>query len=152
MLLVRPSEGDAYPLGALPVGTRVHCVERTPGFTFHQLRAAGMYGTVVRKFDDQVVVMNMKKEEWAFHETCMATVGRVSNIGHQDVILGSHQRNRELGNRPRSGLWQRKTGRFGRKIRPTPPMRFMSEWPKPPPEKLSLTMTPAYYPVPIYGN
>lgn len=107
--LVRAQEGDAYPLGALPIGTRVHCVEQTPGFTYHKIRAAGTYGTILRKFDKYVVVQDTRKHELAFHETCMATVGRVSNIGHQDVKLGSHQKNRELGNRPRSGLWQRKT-------------------------------------------
>lgn len=81
----------------------------------------------------------------------MATVGRVSNIEHHNTILGSHQKNRELGNRPRSGLWQRKTGRFGRKIKPIPPMKIVS---KPIPEeneKLVLTMDPHPEPVPIYG-
>lgn len=96
--------------------------------------------------------MDTKKHELAFSETCMATVGRVSNIGHQDVKLGSHQKNRELGNRPRSGLWQRKTGRFGRKIKPIPPMRFVSKLPPSPPEQLILTMNPHTEPVPIYGN
>lgn len=94
----------------------------------------------------------MRKHELAFKETCMATVGRVSNIGHQDVKLGSHQKNRELGNRPRSGLWQRKTGRFGRKIKPLPPMRIVSKLPPPKNEMLILTMDPHPEPVPIYGN
>lgn len=82
----------------------------------------------------------------------MATVGRVSNVGHADTKLSSHQENRELGNRPRSGLWQRKTGRFGRKIKPIPPMRHMSFIPPAEPEKLVLTMIPQYEPVAIYGN
>lgn len=96
-------------------------------------------------------MQDTRKHELAIRETCMATVGRVSNIGHIDVQLGSHQKNRELGNRPRSGLWQRKTGRFGRKIKPIPPMKYM----KPPSsgikEKLVLTMDPHPEPVPIYG-
>lgn len=50
-------------------------------------------------------------------------LGRLSNIEHAKTPIGSAQRNRELGNRPRSGLWQRKTGRHGRKIRKLPPMR-----------------------------
>lgn len=106
----------------------------------------------------------------------MATVGRVSNIEHHNVKLTCHQENRELGmksdfvhdtliklnlieiyffligNRPRSGLWQRKTGRFGRKIKPIPPMRYMSGLPPPPPEKLVLSMDPHPEPVPIYGH
>lgn len=82
----------------------------------------------------------------------MATLGRVSNVEHHNIKLTCHQENRELGNRPRSGLWQRKTGRFGRKIKPIPPMRFMSGLPPPEPEKLDLTMDPHPEPVPIYGN
>lgn len=130
----------------------MHCVEQAPGKPFHLIRAAGVSGKIVRKFDDHVVVQS-KKEEWAFNEKCMATVGRVSNIGHADVKLGSHQRARELGNRPRSGLWQRKSGRHGRKIKPVPPMRYMyGKKNELPTEKLSLTMCPAYFPVAIYGN
>lgn len=140
-------------MGALPVGTAVHCVEKAPGQPYHFMRAAGVVGTIIRKFDDQVVVLNSKKEEWAFNQKCMATVGRVSNVGHSAVKLGSHQRARELGYRPRSGLWQRKSGRHGRKIKPKPPMRFMSVSKNNlPNETLSLTMCPARVPVPIYGN
>lgn len=96
-LSVRANEGDAYPLGALPVGTKVNCIEQLPGVAIHTIRAAGTYGTILRKFDGHVVVLNSKKHELAYDEKCMATVGRVSNIGHADVKLGSHQRNRELG-------------------------------------------------------
>lgn len=131
----------------------MNCVEQAPGHPYHFMRAAGVVGTILRKFDDQVVVQNSRKEEWAFNQKCMATVGRVSNVGHADVKLGSHQRARELGYRPRSGLWQRKSGRHGRKIRPIPPMRFMSETKNNlPSETLSLTMCPAHFPVAIYGN
>lgn len=157
----------------MPIGTKVHCVEVTPGFTYHKIRAAGTFGTILvsfitsyifhqtfkflfffpqRKFENKVIIQDMRKHELAFHETCMATVGRVSNIGHQDVKLGSHSKNRELGNRPRSGLWQRKTGRFGRKIKPLPKMRYVSELPASPPEQLILTMDPHPTKVPIYGN
>ncbi|KAF7408004.1 hypothetical protein HZH66_002541 [Vespula vulgaris] len=91
---VRANEGDAYPLGALPIGTIVNCVEKYPGLGGSLIHSAG-----------------------TFDNRCMATVGRLSNIMHGSTPIGSAQKNRELGNRPRSGLWQRKTGRFGRKIK-----------------------------------
>lgn len=94
---VRPKEGDSHPLGALPDGTQVHCIEHTPGMPYHTVRAAGTVATILRRFDDYVVVQDTRKHELAYHKTCMATVGRVSNVGHQHVKLGSHQRNRELG-------------------------------------------------------
>lgn len=64
----------------------------------------------------------------------MATVGRVSNIEHDKTPVGSAQKMRELGNRPRSGLWKRKEGRHGRKIRKLPPMSNITP-PKAPEEK-----------------
>ncbi|EGI57661.1 PREDICTED: 39S ribosomal protein L2, mitochondrial [Acromyrmex echinatior] len=115
---VRPSEGDAYPLGALPMGTLVHCVEKYPGLGGFLIHSAGTFGTLIKREEDRVVVQMPSKKLFSLHELCMATVGRLSNIEHDSIPIGSAQKNRELGNRPRSGLWQRKTGRFGRKIKP----------------------------------
>uniref|UniRef100_A0A182QEE1 Uncharacterized protein n=1 Tax=Anopheles farauti TaxID=69004 RepID=A0A182QEE1_9DIPT len=128
---VRANEGDAYPLGALQVGTLIHCLEKYPGQPCHLIHSAGSYGTILRKFGDLVVVQLPSKQEFAFQQTCMATVGRVSNIAHSKTPIGSAQKNRELGNRPRSGLWHRKDGRHGRKVRRLPPMRVIA----PPAEK-----------------
>ncbi|XP_041781474.1 39S ribosomal protein L2, mitochondrial [Anopheles merus] len=128
---VRANEGDAYPLGALQVGTQIHCLEKYPGQSCHLIHAAGSYGTILRKFGELVVVQLPSKQEFAFQQTCMATVGCVSNIAHAKTPIGSAQKNRELGNRPRSGLWQRKDGRHGRKVRRLPPMRVIP----PPSEK-----------------
>lgn len=75
---VRPNEGDAYPLGALPLGTQVHCLEKNPGQPCHLIHAAGTYGTLIRRFDDKVVVQIPSKKEFAFDQTCMATVGESS--------------------------------------------------------------------------
>ena len=47
----------------------------------------------------------------------MATVGRVSHSTHKDEKLTHAVDIRDLGYRPRSGLWHRKDGRFGRKIK-----------------------------------
>jgi len=138
---VRANEGDAYPLGALPINTIVHCVEKNPGQYFHYITSAGTFGTILRKFGEHVVVQVPSKKEFAFHQTCMATVGRVSNIEHSSTPVGSATRKRELGYRPRSGLWHRKTGKFnvGRKIRKLPPMRVVKGPPEPKKEIIKLT-------------
>lgn len=65
--------------------------------------------------------------------------GRVSNIDHSKTPVGSAQRKRELGYRPRSGLWQRKDGRHGLKIRRLPPMRLISAPASPPKQEIRLT-------------
>lgn len=67
-------------------------------------------------------------------------IGRLSNIEHNKEHIGSAQRMRQLGNRPRSGLWQRKDGRFGRKIRKLPPMTLVPPPPAEAPEVIKLTI------------
>ena len=118
---VRAKEGDAYPLGAFMLGTIVHNIERTPGRGATYLHSAGAKGTILRKDGDDRVVVKMpgkRYTEFSFSKHCLATMGQVSNSIHWKTPIGSAQKNRELGNRPRSGLWQRKGGRFGRKIKP----------------------------------
>ncbi|XP_026462075.1 39S ribosomal protein L2, mitochondrial-like [Ctenocephalides felis] len=137
---VRANEGDAYPLGALPVGTIVHCVEKYPGTGGCLIHAAGTFGTILRKVGDNVIVQVPSKREFSLPQTCMATVGRLSNIEHGRTPIGSAQRNRWLGNRPRSGLWQRKTGRHGRKLRALPPVRTFGQEQSKPLQKVHLTM------------
>lgn len=128
LFIVRPNEGDAYPLGALPLGTQVHCVEKCPGQGGLFVHAAGTYATIVRKApNNHVVIMMPSKREFSLPEICMCTVGRLSNVEHSSTPVGSAQRNRELGNRPRSGLWQRKKGIHGRKLRNPPPVRTITE-------------------------
>lgn len=123
---MKPKEGDAYPLGALPIGTQVNCVEKYPGLGGFLIHSAGCAATIVRKDPyDKVVIKMPSKHEFSLPQECMCTVGRLSHVEHRDTPIGSAQANRWLGNRPRSGLWQRKTGRSGRKIRHPPPTRVI---------------------------
>lgn len=137
---VRPSEGDAYPLGALPAGIQINCIEKYPGLGGFLIHTAGTVAMILKREGDRVIVQMPKKKTFSLHETCMATVGRLSNTEHSSIPIGSAQKNRELGNRPRSGLWQRKTGRFGRKIKPPPKTKRFNDSDGPPksPEVLVL--------------
>ncbi|KAL7987292.1 hypothetical protein Chor_006211 [Crotalus horridus] len=109
-MAVSANDGDAYPVGALPLGTLISNLESHPGKGAQYIRAAGL---------DPVL------------ETCMATVGRVSNVEHNQRNLGKAGRNRWLGKRPDSGLWQRKGGWAGRKIRPLPAIKSYVNLPVP---------------------
>ena len=120
---VKAEEMDAYPLGSLAVGTVVHNIEMYPGEGGKIARAAGTCGIIARKVNDTVVVKMPSKREMCVAKECMATVGRVSNVDNDKEIMGSPNRMRWLGIRPRSGLWQRKTGKHGRKIRRIKPMK-----------------------------
>lgn len=46
--LVLAKEGDAYPVGALPIGTLINNLESHPGKGAQYIRAAGQYQTEVR--------------------------------------------------------------------------------------------------------
>ncbi|XP_049926494.1 39S ribosomal protein L2, mitochondrial [Epinephelus moara] len=122
-MAVSANEGDAYPLGALPVGTLVNNLETQPGKGAQYIRAAGTSGVLLRKVNGTAIVQLPSKQQVQVLETCMVTVGRVSNIDHNKRIIGKAGRNRWLGRRPSSGLWQRKGGWAGRKIKPLPPMK-----------------------------
>lgn len=122
-MAVAANEGDAYPLGALPVGTLVNNLELQPGRGSEYIRAAGTKGVLLRKVNGTAIVQLPSKQQVQVHETCMVTVGRVSNVDHNKRIIGKAGRNRWLGIRPSSGLWQRKGGWAGRKIKPLPPLK-----------------------------
>lgn len=73
---VLPNEGDAFPLGALPIGTIVNCIEKIPGSGGFFVHAAGAMATVLRKVNDRVVVKMPSKLEISFDQRCIATVGK----------------------------------------------------------------------------
>ncbi|XP_071337186.1 large ribosomal subunit protein uL2m [Trachinotus anak] len=122
-MAVLANEGDAFPLGALPVGTLVNNLEIEPGKGSEYIRAAGTSGVLLRKVNGTAIVQLPSKQQVQVLETCMVTVGRVSNIDHNKEIIGKAGRNRWFGIRPSSGLWQRKGGWAGRKIKPLPSMK-----------------------------
>lgn len=132
---VRPKEGNAYPVGALPLGTIVHNVEKYVGEGASFARSAGSSAVLVRKVGGRCIVKLPSKREINIAEKCMVTVGRASNVNHNKEIIGSAGRARWFGIRPQSGWRHRKTGYNGRKIRPIPPMK---NYDKPPPEKLAV--------------
>ncbi|XP_016371885.1 large ribosomal subunit protein uL2m [Sinocyclocheilus rhinocerous] len=126
-IAVLAREGDSHPLGALPVGTLVNNLELFPGRGAQYIRAAGTCGVLLRKVNGTAIVQLPSKHQIQVLGACMVTVGRVSNVEHNKRVIGKAGRNRWLGIRPSSGLWQRKGGWAGRKIRPLPPMkRFVS--------------------------
>uniref|UniRef100_A0A1B6D0A1 Uncharacterized protein n=2 Tax=Clastoptera arizonana TaxID=38151 RepID=A0A1B6D0A1_9HEMI len=137
---VAAKEGDAFPLGALPMGTVVCCVEKNPDGGGYYAHAAGTFCTLMRRLGDKVIIQLPSKIEVALPKENMAVVGRISNVEHHKIPIGSAQRSRELGIRPKSGWWQRKTGRFGRKLRPPPPLKILDFTKKEKVEPVVLTL------------
>ena len=115
---VRAKDGDAHPVGALPVGTEIHAFETEPGAGAKFCIAAGSAAVIVKRGQDGITVKLPHGDQYKIDRTCMAVVGSMSNVGHNLVEMWCPQRKRWLGKRPRSGQWHRKDGWCGRKIHP----------------------------------
>ncbi|XP_059473007.1 large ribosomal subunit protein uL2m [Neocloeon triangulifer] len=137
---VRPKEGDAHPIGALPQNTKVCCVEMHPGRGAFFCKSAGSCATIGRKVGNEVLVTLPSKREFFLNQECIAIVGRISNAIHSSIPIGSAQRLRWLGYRPRSGLWQRKSGIHGRKIRAPIPIMAITKPREKPAEAITFTL------------
>ncbi|KAI6228288.1 Ribosomal Proteins L2, RNA binding domain protein [Aphelenchoides besseyi] len=129
-------EGNAYPLGALSDGTIINTVERYPNVNTNEetdvfVKMAGQAAQVVRRNGDYVIVRLPHKHEFSMHKTCMATVGRLSHGDFYKLIYGSAQMHRRFGYKMSSGLWHKKDGYCGRKVRPLPPVHVLDTPPEP---------------------
>jgi len=118
---IRPVEGDSHPLGALPLGTTVCQVEKWPGEGAWFACNAEENAKVLRRVGDRVVIKCWDRLEFAIPMEAQCVVGTVSIHPLKALPIGSPNRMRWLGIRPRSGLWQRKDGTKGRKIKKPPP-------------------------------
>jgi large subunit ribosomal protein L2 len=92
--------GNCLPLGHIPLGTMVHNVELKPGKGGQLARSAGAGVQVVAKEGEYVSVKMPSGEIRKIAMTCMATVGQVGNLDHENVTIGKAGRSRWLGKRP----------------------------------------------------
>ena len=92
--------GNALPLREIPLGTQVHNVELYPGRGGQLVRAAGAVAQVVAKIDNYVHLRLPSGEIRMVHAECMATIGQVGNLDHQNVSIGKAGRKRHMGWRP----------------------------------------------------
>ena len=142
-------EGNAYPLGALTVGTLVNSVERCwkedPDVIDQDstvfITSAGTCAEIVRHQGDFVVIKLPHKHEFALRKECMATVGRLSHGDIKDKQFGSAQMHRRFGYKMSSGLFHKKTGYYGRKVKPLPPVTKIDKEEEPPPPFYKMTLT-----------
>lgn len=98
---VAPEVGNAMPVANIPMGTIVHCLELKPGKGAAMVRSAGGYAQIVARDGKYVTVKLPSGEMRLVLNTCMATIGTVSNGDHMNVVLGKAGRKRWLGARPR---------------------------------------------------
>jgi len=92
--------GNALPLKNIPAGTVVHSIELRPGKGAQMARAAGCQAQLVSKEGDYALVKLPSGEVRRVEVGCMATVGQVGNVDHENVSLGKAGRKRWMGKRP----------------------------------------------------
>ena len=92
--------GNALPLKNIPVGTFIHNVELYPGKGAQLARAAGIMAQLMAKEGNMALIRLPSGELRNVPVTCMATVGQVGNIDHENVSIGKAGRKRHMGWRP----------------------------------------------------
>ena len=92
--------GNALPLINIPTGTFIHNVELYPGRGGQLARAAGNAAQLMAKEGDYALLRLPSGELRKVPVGCMATVGQVGNVDHENVKIGKAGRKRHMGWRP----------------------------------------------------
>ncbi|HBE44808.1 MAG TPA: 50S ribosomal protein L2, partial [Deltaproteobacteria bacterium] len=93
-------EGNALPLRFIPLGAFIHNVEMKPGKGGQLVRSAGTYAQLVAKEGDYGHMRLPSGEVRLIHLSCMATIGQVGNLDHENITIGKAGKPRWLGIRP----------------------------------------------------
>ena len=92
--------GNALPLKNIPVGTTIHNIELRPGKGAQMARSAGAAAQLVSKEAGLALLKLPSGEIRRASVECMATIGQVGNVDHENVTIGKAGRTRWLGKRP----------------------------------------------------
>ena len=92
--------GNALPLVNIPVGTFIHNVELYPGKGAQLARAAGIQAQLMAKEGAYALIRLPSGELRNVPVECIATIGQVGNIDHENVHIGKAGRKRHMGWRP----------------------------------------------------
>jgi len=92
--------GNALPIRNIPLGTQIHNIELRPGKGGQLVRSAGGFAQLVAKEGAYAQVRMPSGEVRRVPVVCMATVGQVGNVEHENVSYGKAGRSRWHGLRP----------------------------------------------------
>ena len=82
------------------MGTFIHNIEINPGRGGQLVRGAGGSAQLMAKEDGMALIRLPSGELRKFRLNCMATIGQVSNLDHENVQIGKAGRTRHMGIRP----------------------------------------------------
>jgi large subunit ribosomal protein L2 len=92
--------GNALPLKQIPLGTTIHNIELVPGKGAQLVRSAGTSAQLLAKEGKDAQVRMPSGEVRRVDMRCMATVGQVGNLDHENQSIGKAGRSRHMGRRP----------------------------------------------------
>ena len=92
--------GNAMQIQFIPVGTLIHNIELMPGKGGQLVRTAGAAAQLMAKEGDYAQVRLPSGEVRLIRMNCMATIGQIGNLDHENVSIGKAGRKRHMGWRP----------------------------------------------------
>ena len=92
--------GNALPIANIPLGTTIHNLELIPGKGGQIVRSAGAAAQLLAKEGEYAQVRLPSGEVRKISIRCMATVGQVGNLDHENQTFGKAGRTRWMGVRP----------------------------------------------------
>lgn len=92
--------GNTLELRNIPDGTVIHNIELKPGRGGQLVRSAGNEATLLGKDGKYVTVKLPSTEVRKILSVCRATIGRVGNEEHGNMVIGKAGRKRHMGRRP----------------------------------------------------
>src|SRR5690606_20010161 len=84
----------------IPTGTQIHNIELYPGKGGQLVRSAGAGAQLMAKVGDYAQIRMPSGEVRLVHLKCMATLGQVGNVDHENIEIGKAGRSRHMGRRP----------------------------------------------------
>ena len=99
---VAPDVGNTLSLSEIPLGATIHNIELRPGQGAIMVRSAGAYAQLMARDGKYAIVKLASGEVRMILQTCLATIGTVSNSEHSLQNSGKAGRSRWLGRRPRT--------------------------------------------------
>ncbi len=91
--------GNSLSLAQIPLGSVIHNVEMKPGKGGQLVRAAGVGAQLMARDGSYAQLRMPSGEIRTVHVNCMATLGQVGNIDHENRSIGKAGRSRWLGRR-----------------------------------------------------
>jgi large subunit ribosomal protein L2 len=92
--------GNALPLKNIPAGTMIHNIELRPGKGGQLVRSAGGAAQLLAKEGDYAQVRLPSGEVRKVYMDCIATIGQLGNVEHENISIGKAGRKRWMGIRP----------------------------------------------------